>query len=147
MLAVRQAGYRCKVTGRAFDIDFRTRGAGGTHYAPSPDRIVPELGYVRGNVRWILWCINRGKGEMLAEDYLEICRMVAGYLADDVAAPGEAHSAQPPYTRQQLAAFKAHVTMARRSLDGLTGDARMTAIGKLARYEARLATALAPREV
>jgi len=47
-LAVRQAGYRCKITGRAFDIDYRTPGAGGTHYAPSPDRIIPERGYSAG---------------------------------------------------------------------------------------------------
>jgi hypothetical protein len=81
--AVREAGYRCAMTGRAFDIEYRTRGAGGTHYAPSPDRIVPELGYVRGNVRWILWCLNRGKGEMSAEDYVEVCRLVAGFTAED----------------------------------------------------------------
>jgi hypothetical protein len=79
--AVRRAGYRCAITGRAFDIEYRTAGAGGTHYGPSPDRIIPERGYVRGNVRWILWCLNRGKGEMLAEDYFEVCRLVATYKA------------------------------------------------------------------
>ena len=76
VLAVRRAGYRCAISGRAFDLDYRTPGAGGTHYAPSPDRIDPRRGYVRGNVRWILWCLNRGKGEMPADDFLELCRLV-----------------------------------------------------------------------
>jgi hypothetical protein len=160
VLAVRQAGYRCKITGRAFDIDYRTPGAGGTHYAPSPDRTIPERGYVRGNVRWVLWCLNRGKGEMSADDYLEVCRLVARYEAEATDVPDEAierasrgsrtdtahRTQQPAYTRQQVAAFKAHITMARRSLGGLTGDARTAALHKLARYEARLAAALAPPE-
>jgi hypothetical protein len=50
----------------------------------------------------------------------------------------------PPegYTIQQVAAFKAHVTMLRKSLSVLTGSARARALEKLARQEARLATAL-----
>jgi len=158
--AVRRAGHRCALTRRAFDIDYRTKGAGGTHYAPSPDRIRPELGYVRGNVRWILWCINRGKGEIPAEDYLAICRLVARRdaevergrdTADDFANHGAGMETRPVgaaraersrYTRQQVAAFKAHVTMTKRSLDGLRGARLAAAREKLARYEARLAAAL-----
>ena len=35
--------YRCALTDIEFDIDYRTEGAGGTHLAPSPDRIDPKL--------------------------------------------------------------------------------------------------------
>jgi len=157
VLAVRRAGYRCEISGRPFDIDYRTSGAGGTHYAPSPDRIVPARGYVRGNVRWVLWCLNRGKGEMSADDYLEVCRLVAGHRAKASHPYGDGHDAAghggslgtsaPPqtdgFTIQQIAAFKAHITMLRRSLAGLSGFARANALEKLEYQEARLATALA----
>jgi hypothetical protein len=155
VLAVRKAGYRCQITGRAFDVDYRTPGAGGTQYAPSPDRIVPERGYVRGNVRWILWCLNRGKGEMPAVDFLQVCRLVASYEADALEKalklPGKGSGAdtatearQPAHTRQQISAFKAHITRVRSSLDGLKGAARTAALQKLAQYEARLT---APPEI
>lgn len=96
---------------------------------------------------------------MSAEDHLEVCRMVARYVAEDMDTPDEAPGPadkgiraetsseiqQPAYTRQQVAAFKAHATMVRKSLAVLTGDAQRAAIQKLSRYEARLAAALAPR--
>jgi hypothetical protein len=70
-------GYACAVTGKTFDVAYRTAGAGGTHLAPSPDRIVPDLGYVRGNVRWVLWAVNRAKGEMPDDLFVDICTAVA----------------------------------------------------------------------
>jgi hypothetical protein len=69
-----EQGFRCAMTGVGFDVDFRTPGAGGTHLAPSPDRVVPENGYVPGNVRWVLWAVNRAKGEMPEQLFVEICR-------------------------------------------------------------------------
>ena len=68
--------YRCALTGIGFDVDYRTEGAGGTHLAPSPDRIDPKLGYVPDNVRWVLWAVNRAKGEMPEELFVRICRSV-----------------------------------------------------------------------
>jgi hypothetical protein len=158
--AVRKAGYRCAISRRPFDIDYRTQGAGGTHYAPSPDRVVPERGYVRGNVRWVLWCLNRGKGEMTADDYFEICRLVASSRAEPSAQSGATHSSLDQVTRvdigkkpdpegytiQQIAAFKAHITMLRKSLPGLTGGAKAAALKKLAQHEARLAAATTSEE-
>ena len=154
--AVRSAAYRCEISGRPFDIDFRTKGAGGTHYAPSPDRSVPAKGYVRGNVRWVLWCLNRGKGEMPADQYLEVCRLVAGHKAPATEVPtadpqlpserkrvGTGSQRSEPYSRQQLAAYKAHVTMVRKALPGLSGAARAAALEKLERFEVRLAAAVA----
>jgi hypothetical protein len=74
---ISEQGYRCALTCIAFDVDYRTGGAGGTHLGPSPDRIEPSRGYVRGNVRWVLWAVNRAKGEMPEELFLRICRAVA----------------------------------------------------------------------
>lgn len=64
LAAVREGGHRCGLSGLRFDVGYRTTGAGATHFAPSPDRIEPDRGYVRGNVRWILWALNRAKGTM-----------------------------------------------------------------------------------
>jgi hypothetical protein len=77
--------FRCAVTGLEFHLDKnKTKGAGGTHMAPSPDRIDAEKGYVEGNVRWVLWAINRAKGEMPHDLFVEICRAVV----KDRKAPG-----------------------------------------------------------
>jgi hypothetical protein len=83
------------VTGEAFDVVYRTAGAGGTHLAPSPDRIVPELGYVRGNVRWFLWAVNRAKGEMPDDLFVDICTAVAaraGMRTQDTSGRGTARN-------------------------------------------------------
>lgn len=69
--------YRCSVTGIPFNLDEVGEGAGGSHYAPSPDRVVPSLGYVAGNVRWVLWMVNRAKGRMTEEQFLDMCRAAA----------------------------------------------------------------------
>jgi len=68
--------FRCAMTGLKFDVDFRTEGAGGTHLAPSPDQIEAGKGYVRNNVRWVLWAVNRAKGEMSEDLFIKICRGV-----------------------------------------------------------------------
>ncbi len=69
--------FRCAVTGLEFHLDkHKTKGAGGTHLAPSPDRIDAGKGYVEDNVRWVLWAVNRAKGEMSHDLFVEICREV-----------------------------------------------------------------------
>jgi hypothetical protein len=73
-LLIEEQGYCCKATGISFDVDFKTGGAGGTHLAPSPDQVTPGCGYVPGNVRWVLWAVNRAKGEMPEDLFVNICR-------------------------------------------------------------------------
>lgn len=69
--------FRCAATGLAFDLKaHKTKGAGGSHFAPSPDRIDPTKGYVQENVRWVLWAVNRAKGEMSNDAFVTICRAV-----------------------------------------------------------------------
>jgi hypothetical protein len=75
--AVERQDFRCAVTGIPFDLDTIGEGAGGSHFAPSPDRIVPTRGYVPKNVRWVLWMVNRAKGRMTEEQFLAMCRAIA----------------------------------------------------------------------
>jgi hypothetical protein len=48
----------------------------GSMYIGSIDRVRPELGYVKGNVQWVSWQVNRAKGEYPLEDLITMCRAV-----------------------------------------------------------------------
>lgn len=56
----------CEVLGVTLDIS-----AGKKDNSPSVDKIVPELGYVRGNVRVISWLANRLKSDITNPDIFE----------------------------------------------------------------------------
>lgn len=49
---------KCELTGIPFRI---VRGVGTKIFAPSLDRIIPSLGYVQSNCRFILFCVNAFK--------------------------------------------------------------------------------------
>ena len=42
----------------------------------SLDKIVPDLGYVKGNVQWVAWAINRAKGELTMDQFVSMCQCV-----------------------------------------------------------------------
>lgn len=70
----RVAEGKCEITGLPLAIE----GRGQTWNSPSIDRIKPELGYVRSNVRVVIWALNSAFGTWgegvfaaLAERYLE----------------------------------------------------------------------------
>lgn len=42
----------------------------------SLDKINPGLGYVKGNVQWLAWAVNRAKGDMESEIFLDMCKQV-----------------------------------------------------------------------
>lgn len=48
----------CEMTGFPFECG----SDGRSPYSPSIDRIEPELGYVKGNTRMVLWCLNAAMG-------------------------------------------------------------------------------------
>lgn len=49
----------CEVTG----IPFQSYPGPQGPFSPSLDRIVPELGYVKGNVQVVVWALNAARGD------------------------------------------------------------------------------------
>lgn len=74
---IQRQEFRCAATGIPFDLDEVGEGAGASHFAPSPDRIIPARGYVPGNVRWVLWMVNRAKSRMTEAQFLKMCQAIA----------------------------------------------------------------------
>ena len=42
----------------------------------SLDQIEPSKGYIKGNVQWVAWAVNRAKGDMSTEMFQDMCRQV-----------------------------------------------------------------------
>jgi len=42
----------------------------------SLDQIVPSKGYIKGNLQWVAWAINRAKGDMSTDMFLDMCKKV-----------------------------------------------------------------------
>lgn len=42
----------------------------------SIDKIIPAKGYVRGNVQWVCWAVNRAKGDLDEKVFLNMCRII-----------------------------------------------------------------------
>ncbi len=42
----------------------------------SLDCIIPSDGYVVGNVQWLSWKVNRAKGDLPMEEFLEMCEAI-----------------------------------------------------------------------
>lgn len=45
----------------------------------SLDQIKPGIGYVKGNVQWVAWAVNRAKGDMDSDVFLDMCRQIMEY--------------------------------------------------------------------
>jgi hypothetical protein len=67
----------CELTGLAFRLE-PLDGGRQNPYTASLDRIVPELGYVKSNVRMILWALNAAFNTYGEKVYAEIASV---YLA------------------------------------------------------------------
>jgi len=79
-------GWCCAVTAIPFSDARTSPGAGGRDFAPSPDRIDPDRGYVPENVQWILWCVNRARGRMPRHHFERVFRAL-GHALDDRVPP------------------------------------------------------------
>lgn len=42
----------------------------------SLDQIDPDLGYTEDNVQWLAWCVNRAKGDLHLDDFIDLCEAV-----------------------------------------------------------------------
>lgn len=68
----------CAATGVSWDMDPSPTPGLPVPFRPSLDRIVPALGYVLSNCRWVVWIYNRGKGPDTDARMLQMARsMVA----------------------------------------------------------------------
>jgi hypothetical protein len=65
---------RCAVTNVEFKLGLREWGPKA--FSPSIDRIVPSLGYVPGNCRFVLWMVNAFKYDGTDEDMIAIARAI-----------------------------------------------------------------------
>ncbi len=45
----------------------------------SLDQKIPGQGYVVGNVQWVAWAVNRAKGDMDENTFVDMCRQVLEY--------------------------------------------------------------------
>lgn len=66
----RKQNGRCIYTGESFSIEKRHPGN------VSIDKINPELGYVKGNIQLVCWAVNRAKGDLTEEQFINMCRAV-----------------------------------------------------------------------
>jgi hypothetical protein len=70
---------KCAFSGRPLVLQ---SGAGRVHPdSPSLDRIVPELGYIKGNVRIVTYHVNVCLSEFGDEALLELARTLTGVAA------------------------------------------------------------------
>ena len=66
----------CCVTGIPFDLSYSESLQKGwsKRNAPSLDRIIPELGYTKGNVRLVTFQVNCAMGVYSDEDFYDMCK-------------------------------------------------------------------------
>lgn len=67
----KQQNNQCVYTGEQFKI------VKGHPANLSIDKIVPELGYVKGNIQLVCWAINRAKGDLTHETFIKMCTAVS----------------------------------------------------------------------
>lgn len=65
----------CEVTGIAFNYD-KPSGESTNKFAPSIDRIDSSVGYIKNNVRVVVWWYNLMKNDSTDNELLEICQAV-----------------------------------------------------------------------
>lgn len=65
---IKQGG-KCALSGEPMNLY-------GGEDVVSVDQIIPGKGYTRDNVQLLRWCVNRAKGAMSIEDFLNMCASV-----------------------------------------------------------------------
>lgn len=65
---------KCALTGIEFGLG--QRGWGPKIYSPSIDRIVPALGYIPSNCRFVIWAVNAFKYDGTDEDMYRIAEAI-----------------------------------------------------------------------
>ena len=69
----------CPILGVELDLFAYNKNADN---AAQVDRIVPDKGYVKGNVGWLSFRANRLKGDATAKEHMKIAQWMLGQLND-----------------------------------------------------------------
>lgn len=67
---------KCAITGLPFDLVNTTGKRGPRPFSPSLDRIEAEVGYVPGNVRFVLQCVNAFRSTMTDVQMKEVAEKI-----------------------------------------------------------------------
>ena len=68
---------QCFYTARSIDFKFISESGKHPHnWTPSLDRLDPNLGYIKGNVVWCAYAINRMKNDFTYEEFVSMCRHI-----------------------------------------------------------------------
>ena len=71
---VEKHGFRCAVTGKAFDMTHKNT-------RPSVDQIIPSAGYWPENIRFVTWMCNRMQSDLSDATFLDMCKAVVENLS------------------------------------------------------------------
>jgi len=66
----KQQNGKCKYTNQSLFVE-KEHPAG-----LSIDKLQPKLGYTQGNVQWVAWAVNRAKGDLDEELFIQMCKAV-----------------------------------------------------------------------
>jgi hypothetical protein len=70
----------CAVSGLPFEMNIGTMGRGhAAPFRPSLDRIDNNCGYTKGNVRFVLWAVNRAISNYGLDMFLSIARAIVDH--------------------------------------------------------------------
>lgn len=69
---------KCLISGIPFDLSKSETKF--NKYAPSLDKIIPEKGYVKGNVRLVCWHVNVAIAEYGLDDFIFLCNSVSQHI-------------------------------------------------------------------
>lgn len=68
---------KCFYTGGDLNFNLESvKDASPNRYMPSVDKLTPELGYVKENVVWTYYYVNRMKNDLNLEEFIELCKAV-----------------------------------------------------------------------
>lgn len=60
----------CALSGMELSIEI------GSLRGLSIDKINPDKGYVKGNIQLLCWAVNRAKGEINQDEFIQMCRLI-----------------------------------------------------------------------
>ena len=72
-----QQGGACAVSRIIFQSPGATEEQHKNPFGPSLDRIIPKLGYVKGNVRWVANMVNFAMNVYGEAPFIQLCRTVS----------------------------------------------------------------------